>query len=64
MASPNVETVLKTLHENGVLVAELHLVFAKIEQASGVDLTKGEKIEFLNEIAKLAPLEPGVAFIW
>jgi len=64
MASPNVDKMLNILMDSGVLIAELHLVFAKIEDASGVDATKEEKIELLREIAGSATSEPSVTFAW
>jgi hypothetical protein len=64
MASPNVDKMIEALQQNGVLVAELHLVCARIEEEAQVDLTKDEKIEFFQEIARLAPLEPSITFAW
>ena len=64
MASPNVDKMLKVLMDSGVLVAELHLVFAKIEEAAGVDATKEEQVEFLREIAGSATSEPSITFKW
>lgn len=62
MASANVDKVLLTLQENGVLAAELQLVFAKLEASAGVDLTKEEKKEFLKELSELTSRE--ILIVW
>lgn len=64
MASENVDKMLNVLMDNAVLVAELHLVFAKIEEAADVDATKEEKVEFLRELAGSATTEPSITFAW
>lgn len=62
MASANVDKMLKTLSESGVLTAELQLVFSKIEEAAEVDLTKDEKREFVRELAEMTSKE--ILIIW
>lgn len=57
MASPNVDKLLLTLQNDGVLAAEISLAFAKLEAAAGVDLTKEEKKEFFKELADLTSRE-------
>lgn len=64
MASPNVDKMIKALQSSGVLLNELHLACARIEESAGVDLTKEEKVEFFQEIARLAPMEPSITFAW
>lgn len=64
MASPNVDKMLDTMMSNPILVAELHLAFAKIEYTSGVDASDSEKIELLKEIAGTATTEPSITFKW
>ncbi len=53
MASANVETILKAMKDDGVLVAELSLALAKCEQSAGVDLSPEEKAEFFKELAEM-----------
>lgn len=63
MASPNVDKMMLALQKSPVLVAELQLVFSKIEEAAAVDLTKEEKREFVAELATIASKE-GPLIIW
>ncbi len=63
MATENVDKMMHALQEDGILVAELQLVFAKIESSAGVDLTKTEKREFISELAKISSKE-GPLVIW
>jgi len=64
MASANVDKALNYLMNNSVLVHELHVVFAKIEEGAGVHFINEEKVEFLKEIAGTATSEPSITFKW
>lgn len=63
MASQNVEKILLTLKDKPPLMLELSLVFARMEEVAGVNLTKDEKKELLVELSKSVGDEALVAWI-